>query len=103
MDNNYYDNQNNTYNQPTYQPPFQNPDYEVLSLGQWMLTLLIISIPCVGTIALIIWACGNGNKSRVNFARAALIFSLISAVLAIIFMSVITTMLYTVVNNAYYF
>lgn len=43
---------------------------EPLSIGQWMLTLLIMAIPCVSFIMLFVWGFGSGNQSRANFCKA---------------------------------
>lgn len=50
---------------------------EPLSIGQWMLTLLIMAIPCVSFIMLFVWGFGSGNQSRANFCKACLIWWLI--------------------------
>ncbi len=62
-----------------------DPRYEVMSVGSWFITLLILAIPIVNIIMYFIWAFGNGNVNRKNFCRAGLIFMLIAVVLSVIF------------------
>lgn len=50
-----------------------------MTLGQWIGTLILVSIPCVNLVMLIIWAAGSGNSTRKKFAQAYLI------VMAIVF------------------
>ncbi|WKY46497.1 zinc ribbon domain-containing protein [Eubacteriaceae bacterium ES3] len=58
----------------------------VLSLGEWMLTLLLLIIPIVNLVMLIIWSADSGtNPSKRHFAQAQLIFMGIGIVLSIIF------------------
>jgi len=92
------------YQQPPYQqnynpnyPPMNYPpvapNYEELekplSLGNWVLTIIICSLPLVGFIMTLVWAFGDGNKGRRNFMRASLLLSVISAVLVFILFFVI--------------
>ena len=55
-----------------------------MTLGKWLLTLFISSIPCVGLIMLIVWAVGNGNETRKRFAQAYLIWTVIVTVVVVI-------------------
>lgn len=56
----------------------------LVTTKEWVLNLFLLSIPMVGFILLLIWAFGddNGNKTKKNFSRGYLIYSLI--VLAVI-------------------
>lgn len=82
-------------NQPMAQPSYyaqtnmnmqaRMMDYDKpLSLGEWLLTLIVIAIPFVNLIMLFIWAFGEGNTNRKNFSRAYLIYTLAIFVLAIV-------------------
>lgn len=52
----------------------------VVSVGEWLVTLLIASIPLVNIIMLLIWAfSGNTKLSKANWAKATLIWLLIIA------------------------
>ena len=74
-DNNMMNQQYNSY----------DPNKEVMKMGDWLITLIIMAIPCVGLIMGFVWAFGNGNENRRNYARASLIMMLIGAVLLAIF------------------
>lgn len=57
-----------------------------VSVGDWMITLLITALPLIGLIMLFVWAFGDGtNSNKKNWARATLIWYAISFVLFIIF------------------
>ncbi len=75
------------YQQPVqqmYQPMPAVADEEV-SLGNWMVTILLTAIPCVNLIMLLVWAFGGGApKSKSNWAKANLIYVLISLAISLI-------------------
>ena len=82
--NNNYNNQNN------YQMPPKQLDPSPLSTGEWILTLIVGIIPCVGLILYIIWAFSNsGSLNRRNYCRASLIIQVISYVLVIFFILIV--------------
>ena len=64
-----------------------DPNQEVMSVGSWLITLLILAIPCVNIVMYFIWAFGNGNENRKNFCRAGLIFMLFPVVLSVLLSS----------------
>ena len=66
-----------------------NHNHEVMSVGSWLITLIILAIPCVNIIMYFIWAFGNGNENRKNFCRAGLIFMLIAVVLSVLLSSML--------------
>ena len=60
----------------------------VLSIGQWIITLLIMVIPIVNIIMLFVWAVGRTeNPNRKNWAIAQLIFMAIGVVIWILLFS----------------
>ena len=62
-------------------PVVQNPNQAVMSMGQWIVTILVTTIiPCVNIIMLFVWGFGNGNENRKNYCRAMLIVMAISIV-----------------------
>lgn len=73
------------YTQPaaTPVPPYAAPPApateaeEPLSVGQWMLTILVMFIPCVNLVMMFVWAFGSGNKGRANYFKATLIWAAI--------------------------
>jgi len=61
-------------------------EQKVPSVGDWMITLLIMSIPIVNFIVLIYWAVSSSTDTiKANFAKAALLWLLIILVLYIMF------------------
>ena len=47
---------------------------EEVSVGEWLITFIIFSIPIIGFIMLFVWAFGDNTKiSKRNWARAMLI------------------------------
>lgn len=53
-----------------------------VSVGDWMITLLIMYLPIINIIMLFVWAfSGNINVSKANWAKATLIWILISIIL----------------------
>tara|TARA_B110000046_G_C12891551_1_gene354602 strand:- start:450 stop:668 length:219 start_codon:yes stop_codon:yes gene_type:complete len=46
-----------------------------MSVGDWVITMIIASIPLIGIIMLFVWAFGSDtNLSKKNWAKAILIF-----------------------------
>lgn len=62
---------------------------KIPTIGDWMVTFLLMSIPLVGFIMLIVWASDGNNRIRKNFAAAALIWMLIVTVLFVLLWGVI--------------
>lgn len=80
--------QEHSHTVPPYMP--QNNQYgndtSVLGIGQWVVTLIMGMIPCVGIILYIVWGFSStGNENRKNFCRAQL---LIIAVLFVLYILV---------------
>jgi len=47
---------------------------QIMSVKDWVITILLTAIPLVGIILLFVWAFGNdGNKIRQNWAKGNLI------------------------------
>ena len=67
--------------QSSYVPLAQVP----VTIGDWVVTILITAIPLVGLIMLFVWAFSGGtNISKANWAKAMLIWMLIGLVLGIL-------------------
>ncbi|MCM1387983.1 MAG: hypothetical protein NC231_11685 [Bacillus sp. (in: Bacteria)] len=82
---NYQPYQNNYYNNGNYQMPYQQNApldlEEPMKVSEWLISLLITMIPCVGLIMIFVWAFGSTEKkSKSNFFKAALIWIGILAV-----------------------
>lgn len=57
-----------------------------MTVGDWVLTIFISSLPLIGFIFLFIWAFGDNQRSeRVNWAKATLVWMLIGIALVSIF------------------
>lgn len=66
----------------------QFPERPDESVGSWMLTLFVSGIPIIGVIYLLVLAFGSGSApSKRNFARAALIWTLIALAVTVVFRS----------------
>ena len=87
----------NAYNQSQYMglnestfSPYSAQGEQPVSIGQWMITSILLAIPIVGIIYFIILAIGGPNtkKSLTNYARATLIWALIAFVFAFIAVAV---------------
>ena len=75
----YYQPQQQSYYQPNQMPPAETE--APVSLGEWVITLIIMAIPCVNIIMMFVWGFGSGAKtSKKNYCRAMLIFLLIGIV-----------------------
>lgn len=58
----------------------------VMSITDWIITFVLLSIPLVNLIMLIIWAAGDAvNKNKKNFAIATLIILGVSVLFSILF------------------
>ncbi|MEC0230582.1 hypothetical protein [Paenibacillus alba] len=58
----------------------------VLSVKDWMITILLLAIPIVNIVMLFVWAFSGGvNPTKANYAKASLIWAVIGIVLYIIF------------------
>lgn len=57
-----------------------------VSLGDWILTLIVLAIPIVGIVMLFVWGFSSGtNPSKQNYCRAALILAAVFLVLWVLF------------------
>jgi hypothetical protein len=72
----------------------QVSNYKPMTIGDWIITLIIMYIPLVGFIMLFVWAFGGGtHPSKKTWAQAVLILMVIGIILAIIFFGVIASIL----------
>lgn len=68
----------------------RKPQESVLSVGDWIVTLLIMIIPLVNIVMLFVWGFdSNGNRNRSNWAKAQLIFMAIGIGLWILLILII--------------
>jgi hypothetical protein len=71
--------------------------YPPITLGEWMLTLLLCVIPLVNIVMLLVWAfSGNTNPSKANWAKASLIWFVIGIVLWFVaFATIFSTLMHS--------
>ncbi len=66
-------------------PAYYNTENEVVSVGDWVVSMLLMCIPIVNLILLCVWAFGSdAPMSKKNWAKAQLIWLLIGIILIII-------------------
>lgn len=58
---------------------------QTVSLGDWIVTMILSGIPIVGLIMILVWAFGEGAKpSKKNYARAVIIMAIIGIIIGIL-------------------
>ena len=74
---------------PDYVPPYSRNTTD-MSVGDWVLTLILTAIPLVGFICLIVWAVSSSpeKRSRKNWAIAQFILTLVILVLTVVLIAV---------------
>jgi hypothetical protein len=73
-----------------------------VSLGDWIITLIVLAIPIVGIVMLFVWAfSGSTPPSKQNYCRAALILAAVVFVLWLVFFFTIgASLLHTAMGGA---
>ena len=97
------------YSQLYQQQPYQQQPYqtdsdleEPVSFGDWMLSILLTMIPCINIIMIFVWAFGSGvKKSKSNYFKAVLVWTLIWTVLMIVMMIGLGAMMAAVSESFY--
>ena len=97
--------------QPYQQAPYQQTSYqgsntereEPVTFGEWMITMLVMMIPCVNIVMMFVWAFGNGKKSKSNYFKAALVWALIGIVISILFTVIFGATFAGIMNSAAYY
>lgn len=75
----------------------------VMSVKDWVITILITIIPGVGIIMLFVWAFGSGeNPNKSNWAKAQLVWFVIGIVLTVLFMLVFGAALFAALSGGGY-
>jgi hypothetical protein len=65
----------------------ENSDTRPMTVGEWMLTLLVLTIPIVNLVMYLVWGLsGTGNINRRNFCRASIYWVLIILGIYLVFM-----------------
>lgn len=73
------------YTPPVGQPSGYSPEYKPIGAWGYIGYNILFSLPIVGIILLIVFACSNENINRRNYARSFLLVMLIAIVLAVVF------------------
>ncbi|MCB5261912.1 MAG: hypothetical protein M0Q16_07510 [Candidatus Cloacimonetes bacterium] len=72
----------------------------IMTIGNWIVTMIILAIPFVNIIMLIVWAASSAeNPNRKNWAIAQLIFMAIGIALYILLFSTIVGLMGGILNN----
>ena len=103
-----------TATQPAYRPAPPAPQYAPsayqpqnnmyandppMSVGQYILTFIIMGIPLVGFIMLLVWSFGSSaNRNKKNFARATLIYGIIIAIISIVISIAFGAVIFNMIN-----
>lgn len=100
-----------SYQQAPYQQPvYQQPTYQMMSdleepvtFGEWMLTLLIMCIPCVNIVMMFVWAFGSSaKKSKANYFKATLAWMAIWIVICVLISVIAGASVAGILNASYY-
>lgn len=97
--------------QPYQQQPYQQQSYqgntdleEPVTFADWMISTLIMCIPCVGIIMIFVWAFGsNTKKSKSNYFKAMLVWTAIGFVLAIVMGGAFAAILASIADTGLYY
>ena len=82
-----------------HNPVNELPKYNPISVGEWVITTIILAIPIVGFIMLFVWGFGsNTQPSKANWAKATLIMIGISIVLSFLFLGSLLGIIGTLMN-----
>lgn len=64
-------------------------DTKILSVGQWMITILLFLLPVVNIIVMAVWAFSSkGNVNRRNLSRASLLWIIILLIAYVVAMTI---------------
>lgn len=75
----------------------------IMTVGNWIVTMLLMIIPFVNIILLIVWAASSGeNPNRRNWAIAFLIFMAIGIVLWLILASTLVGLMSSLTGGMSY-
>jgi len=72
------------YQPNTYQQQQHNSIAQPLSVGNYLLMFVVMSLPIINLVMLFVWGFGDSNENRKNFARAGLIMIAIWIVISIV-------------------
>lgn len=74
-----------------------------VSVGDWVITLLVASIPLVGFVMLFVWSFGgNANPNKANWAKAMLIWIAVITVIYILIILLFGATFVALMNDSGY-
>jgi len=77
-----------------------NQNAPVVKTSDWFLTILIAGIPLVGLIMLLVWAFGSeNNANKSNWAKATLLWALISIVIGTFIFAIMGVAMFSIFNS----
>lgn len=90
---------NTAYNQTPYNhnvmPGSDTNLEEPVSIGEWLVSMLICFIPVVGFVMMLVWAfSGDTKKSKSNYFKASLIMSGIMLAIYLVFFVFIIALMF---------
>lgn len=81
--------------------PLQRPKTDVLSVGDYLLMMVLFSIPIVGLVLMLYWGFSRHTAvNRKHFVRAYLIFYVINMVLSAAMLGALGSLTASVTNSA---
>ena len=105
--NNSQNQQYQPYNQNTPQNPGYSTNYVVpkntstVSVGDWIVTIILSSLPFINIILLLVWAFSSDTPvSKANWAKATLIISAAIIILVICFYGIIFALAASIIGAA---
>lgn len=86
--------------QPVYSNAAANSETKPMSVGDYLITFIVLGIPLVGFIMSLVWAFGsNVNLNKKNYCRAYLILAIIGVILGILMSGAIIAMITSLANS----
>ena len=80
-------------------PVNESPQYTPMSIGDWIITSIILAIPIIGFVMLFVWGFGsNTQPSKANWAKASLIMIGISIVIMLLFFGLISGVIINLIS-----
>lgn len=85
---------------PDINPPTQNTSNDnIVSVGTYLINIILYSIPLVGLI-LMIKSLKNNNKNISNFAKAELILVIVISLIGVVFSGFISSTITNIITNS---
>lgn len=89
-------------NDPYVTPPPSDSKYAYMSIWGYVGMMILFSLPVIGFILAIIWACASKNINRRNYARAVLVLLAITIILSVVISVVGFLLLYDDIMELYH-